>query len=65
LLIKSATPDESDLIFSLQHAPDTELFVIVSNQGNEPGTVATAELLVADRASRRRRPEEVGAAALS
>jgi len=44
LLIKSATPDDSHLIFSLQHATDSELFVIVSNQGAEPGTVATATL---------------------
>jgi hypothetical protein len=46
LLIQSATPDNSHLIFSLQHATDTELFVIVSNQGREPGTVALAILQV-------------------
>ena len=46
LLVESATPDDSHLIFSLQHATETELFVIVSNQGREPGTVALAYLQV-------------------
>lgn len=46
LLIESATPDNSHLVFSLQHATETELFVIVSNQGREPGTVAMAILQV-------------------
>jgi hypothetical protein len=48
ILIQSATPDDSHLIFSLQHATDTELFVIVSNQGKEPGTVSTASLQAKD-----------------
>lgn len=46
LLIQSATPDNSHLVFSMQHAAQTELFVIVSNQGREPGTVAMAVLEV-------------------
>jgi hypothetical protein len=48
LLIQSATPDNSHLVFSLQHATETELFVIVSNQGREPGTVAMAILQIKD-----------------
>jgi predicted nucleic acid-binding Zn ribbon protein len=46
VLIQSATPDNSHLIFSLQYATDSELFVIVSNQGREPGTVSLARLQV-------------------
>jgi hypothetical protein len=46
LLIQSATPDNSHLTFSLQYATETELFVIVSNQGREPGTVSLATLEV-------------------
>jgi hypothetical protein len=48
LLIQSATPDNSHLTFSLQYATETELFVIVSNQGREPGTVSLADLRVKD-----------------
>jgi hypothetical protein len=46
ILIQSATPDDSHLIFSLQHATEVELFVIVSNQGREPGTVSVGTLQV-------------------
>jgi hypothetical protein len=46
VLIQSTTPDNSHLVFSLQHATESELFVIVSNQGREPGTVALALLQV-------------------
>jgi hypothetical protein len=46
LLVQTATPDDSQLIFSLQHATNIEIFVIVSNQGSEPGTVALARLEV-------------------
>ena len=46
VLIQSATPDNSHLVFSLQHASEVELFVIVTNQGREPGTVALALLQV-------------------
>jgi hypothetical protein len=58
LLIQSATPDNSNLIFSLQYATDNELFVIVSNQGREPGTVATARLQVKDGKSVQLRSSE-------
>jgi hypothetical protein len=58
LLIQSATPDDSSLIFSLQYATDKELFVIVSNQGKEPGTVATAHLLLKDGKSVQLRSSE-------
>ncbi|TMJ21619.1 MAG: hypothetical protein E6G95_21850 [Alphaproteobacteria bacterium] len=46
ILIESATRDDSHLIFSLQHATEVELFVIVSNQGREPGTVSVGTLQV-------------------
>lgn len=46
VLIQSATPDDAHLIFSVQYATDTELFVIASNQGREPGSVALAHLEV-------------------
>ena len=58
LLIQSATPDDSKLVFSLQYATDKELFVIVSNQGKEPGTVATAHLQVKDGKSVQLRSSE-------
>jgi hypothetical protein len=46
ILIESATRDDSHLIVSLQHATEVELFVIVSNQGREPGTVSVGTLQV-------------------
>jgi predicted nucleic acid-binding Zn ribbon protein len=46
ILIESAKVDDSQLIFSLQHATNSELFVIATNKGKEPGTVATATLRV-------------------
>ncbi len=58
LLIQSATPDDSELVFSLQYATDNELFVIVSNQGREPGTVATARLQLKDGKSVQLRSSE-------
>jgi hypothetical protein len=48
ILVESATRDDSRLVFSLQHVTDTELFVIVTNQGKEAGTVATASLRLKD-----------------
>ena len=58
ILIESATRDNSRLVFSLQHATDTELFVIVTNQGREPGTVATASLRLKDGRSVQLRSSE-------
>lgn len=58
ILIDSATPDDSKLIFSLQYATGSELFVIVTNQGKEPGTVATASLRVKDGKSVQLRSSE-------
>jgi predicted nucleic acid-binding Zn ribbon protein len=58
ILIQSATRDDSRLVFSLQHATDTELFVIATNQGREPGTVATASLQLKDGRSVQLRSSE-------
>lgn len=58
ILIESATPDDSKLIFSLQYATGSELFVIVTNQGKEPGTVATASLRLKDGKSVQLRSSE-------
>jgi hypothetical protein len=58
ILIESATRDDSWLVFSLQHVTDTELFVIATNQGKEPGTVATASLRLKDGKSVQLRSSE-------